>query len=100
MLPETGIEDLSTCVLIKLLNSNAQIRLQVQNNSLSELGFYQLLKGIKKAGEKIEQFVVDWVDIDEDAIREQISSDQYEDLEAVVTAIAALGERVVFVQVE
>lgn len=48
----------------------------------------------------VEQFVLDWVDVDESSIKAQLEDGQWEEYEKIVERVASYGDRVVFVRAE
>ena len=57
------------------------------------------MKSLSKCPD-VEKFVIDWVDIDERAIKRELEDGQWEDYEAIVEKVASYGDNVVFVKAE
>ncbi|CAL6062414.1 Conserved_hypothetical protein [Hexamita inflata] len=96
-LQNTGIQTIAACQLVKLLkNVKAIGRLDISNNQPSELAFYQIMKALKERGNGFsqEQITLDWVEVDEDDIREKVES--YEEYSKIVEGISNLGKAIVF----
>lgn len=48
----------------------------------------------------VEKLVIDWVDVDEDAVKRQLEDGQWEEYETIIEKVAGYGDRVVFVKAE
>lgn len=57
------------------------------------------MKALAK-GVNVEKLVVDWVDVDESAVKRQLEDGQWEEYEGIIEKVAGYGDKIVFVKAE